>query len=138
MIFKNDLFIEIAFLFEKGNGNTLGEYERNVVNRSTLKNIPLEQLENFIVEGLHENAYKIEKTRVSAYWALSKRFNANLIPHFKVWLQKEIELKKSTAVFQLMIALDYLKEPVFHPNRDSRAFDEIDLNLRDATHYLAN
>ncbi|MEM6717766.1 MAG: hypothetical protein AAF611_00480 [Bacteroidota bacterium] len=138
MIFKNDQFVAIAFLFEKGNGNALGEYEESVVNHSKLKTIPLEQLETFIIEGLHENAYKVEKTRTSAYWALSKRYNANLIPHFKVWLQKEVDAKKSTALFQLMIALDKLDEPVFHPNRAGKAFDEVELNLRDAKHYLAN
>ncbi|MEM6685275.1 MAG: hypothetical protein AAF617_05710 [Bacteroidota bacterium] len=138
MIFKNDQFVAIAFLFEKENGNTPSEYEESVINLSKLKTIPVPQLETFIIEGLHENAYKIEKTRTSAYWALSKRFNPKLIPHFKVWLQKEIDAKKSTAMFQLMLALDKVDEPVFHPSRNSSAVDEVELNLRDAKHYLAN
>ena len=94
-------------------------------------------MEAFIIEGLHENAYKIEKTRTSAYWALSERNNSNLIPHFKVWLQKEIDAKKNTAAFQLMIALHQLKEPIFHPDRENTSVDEVELNLRDATAYLS-
>jgi hypothetical protein len=138
MIFKNEQFVAIAFLFEKGNGNTPSEYEESVINHSKLKDIPIEQLEAFIVEGLHENAYKIERTRTSAYWALSERNNPELIPHFKVWLQNELDTKKNTAAFQLMIALDKLGEPVFHPDRKSTAVDEVELNLRDASQYLKN
>ena len=59
MIFKNDQFVAIAFLFEKEHGNTPSEYEESVINHSKLKTIPTAELETFIVEGLHENAYKI-------------------------------------------------------------------------------
>jgi hypothetical protein len=138
MTFKNDQFVAIAFLFEKENGNSPGEYEESVINHSKLKNIPTEQLEAFIIEGLNENAYKIERTRTSAYWALSERKNPNLIPHFKVWLQKEIDAKKNTAAFQLMIALEQLGEVIFHADRESKSVDEVELNLRDASQYLKN
>ncbi|WP_298513314.1 hypothetical protein [uncultured Kordia sp.] len=136
MIFTSDQFVEIAFLFEKENGNTLGEYENNVIDASTLKNIPVDQLEASIIEGLKKNAYIVEKTRISAYWALSKRFNPDLIPHFKTWLQQELDAEKNIAIFQLMIALDRLNEPVFDATRTGVSFDEFDLNVKDAVKYL--
>ena len=75
--------------------------------------------------------------RLSAYWALSKRFDKNLLPFFRNQLEVEIEVEGAPAVFQLLIAIDNLAEPVFGTDRNGSfsGFDS-DLNIRDAKAYL--
>ena len=71
-----------------------------------------------------------------AYWALSKRFDPNLVTPFRRWLKRELEGADGQAIFQLMIGLDNLDEPVFDPSRSGYASFEEELNRRDASHYL--
>lgn len=131
-----DQFDAAVYIFEKNNGNFKTAYEEKIITESGLSDLKAVELENIIVEGLNSNFYKATKIRTSAYWALSKQFNIALIPHFKKWLETEIQKNNSGVVFQLMIALDNLEEPIFHRDRMSYSIEEIELNMRDAANYL--
>ena len=91
-----------------------------------------QQLMDAIDQGLLED---VEANRL-AYWALSKRFDPSLVPAYRRWLSKALEQEDEQAIFQLMIGLDNLEEPVFGTDRSGYASFEEALNRRDATRYL--
>lgn len=129
----------VAYIFEQANGNTKTDYENEIIEESGLGNIEPNLLENKIVEGLNNGIYDNSKVRISAYWALGKRFSQELIPTFQKWLQKELNKNDAEAVYQILIALGNMEEPVFNEDRDGgSASSEKELNLRDAKHYLEN
>ncbi len=76
--------------------------------------------------------------RSAAYWALSKRHDGSLLAHFRSWLGHELGQEEPNGLFQLMIALDNLNEPVFAGDRTGYAYHEIELNRRDAKRYLTS
>jgi len=125
-----------GYLFEKVNGNNHSALLEKIITESGLSDLKISNLEKIILDGINSGLYKDNQSRTSAYWALSKRFNNELIPNFKKWLQFEIENGNSGPLFQLMIALDNIEEPVFHEARSGHTIDEIELNLRDAKSYL--
>ena len=131
-----DQFDAAVYIFEKNKGNFKTAYEEKIIAESGLSDLKPGELEKIIVEGLNSNFYKGTKIRTSAYWALSKQFNAELIPDFKKWLEMEINKNNAGVVFQLMIALDNLEEPIFNKERSSYSTAEIELNMRDAKNYL--
>ena len=137
MKFTNDQFEEVAYIFEKENGNNHANYEKRIIGKSDLTSFNPTDLERIIVDGLENEVYDDSTDRISAYWALSKRFNRNLTPSFKIWLQKEFDLHNQQAVYQLLIALGNMGEPVFNPDREGgTASWETELNMRDAKEYL--
>jgi len=129
-------FEEAAYIFERANGNNHSSYEKSIINKSKLLKFKLFELEQIIVDGLNSNIYYNEFERVSGYWALSKIGNPNLISQYQKWLKSDLENGDFISVFQILVALDILKEPVFHKNRNSRGADETELNARDAKEYL--
>ena len=131
-----DQFDAAVYIFEKNNGNFKTAYEEKIIFESGLSELHPKELEKIIIEGLNSNFYKGTKIRTSAYWALSKRSNSELIPNFTKWMRMEFEKRNTGALFQLMIALDNLEEPIFHTDRNSYSIDEIELNIRDADKYL--
>ncbi|MBC3846969.1 hypothetical protein H8K90_11305 [Winogradskyella echinorum] len=138
MKLTNEQFTEVAFIFEKENGNTHSDFEKGIIAESKFKNFESSELEQIIVNGLNSGIYKNEDERVSGYWALSKICNQNLIAEYKKWLRKELENENGIAVFQILIGLDRLDEPAFNKNRSGRGADEMELNFRDAKQYLIN
>lgn len=136
MKLTNDQFEASAYIFEKANGNKKTEYEENLIAESGLTELNPSDLKIQIINGLNSGIYSDSKERISAYWTLSKVHDINLIPDFRKWLKTEFENQESLAVYQLMIALGNLEEPVFNRNRTGSAFNETELNLRDAENYL--
>ena len=137
MKLTNDQFEALAYIFERENGNDKSKYESEVIADSGIAQIRAEVLEQNVVDGLKNGMYDGEPARISAYWALGKRFNENLIPFFKKWLRKEVDLGDEQAVYQLLISLGNLGEPVFNPDREGgSAYYETELNMRDAKDYL--
>ena len=138
MELSNDQLEEAAYIFEKANGHEHSEYEQKLIDNSDLKYINSEDLERMIVYALDTGIYDGTTDRISAYWALGKRFNEALVPAFKKWLQKEVELNDAQAVYQLLISLGNIGESVFNPDREGgSAYWESDLNMRDAKDYLS-
>lgn len=126
----------ITLIFEKALGNELCDSDERKIVGVGLSDYPAEELAKSIIYKLNSENENSE-FRSTAYWVLSKRFDKNLLPLFKKWLKIEINAVNSHAVYQLLIALDNLKEPVFGNDRNGRySFDETDLNLRDAQNYL--
>ncbi|OAB79044.1 hypothetical protein [Cochleicola gelatinilyticus] len=137
MKLTNDQFEASAYIFEKANGNKKSEYEEQVIAESGLNNLKPIELETRIVNGIDNGLYSDSKERISAYWSLSKIHKTELIPNFKKWLKIELENENADTVYQLMIALGNLGEPIFNIDRNgSSAFNETELNLRDARKYL--
>ena len=137
MKLTNDQFEVSAYIFERANGNKKSEYEKKVIADSGLKNLKPIELETQIVNGINSGLYSYSKERISAYWSLSKIHKSELIPNFKKWLKIELENENADTVYQLMIALGNLEEPIFNIDRNgSSAFNETELNLRDAKKYL--
>lgn len=134
-----DQMEEAAFIFEKENGNAGDDYSRKVLAESILIKYNVDHLEKIIVDGLNDNIYINSDLRVSAYWALSKRFNRNLIASFKGWLKSELDEGNGAAIYQILIALDNMGEPVFNVDRKGgSSVYEIDLNVRDTKTYLTS
>lgn len=138
MKFDHEKLTAAGFIFEKENGNTLSEFELEAILESNIESIEAEKLEEIIHDGLNQNLYPEIDLRISAYWALSKRFNQKLLQSFRNWLKFEFENGNTDAFFQLMIAIDKLDEPIFHGKRTSRSFDENEMNIRDVKEYLKN
>ena len=136
MKLTNEQFTEVAFIFEKENGNSHSNFEKGIIAESKLTEFKTSELEQIIVDGLNSGIYKTEEERVSGYWSLSKIGNRNLITDFKKWLLTELENENGIAVFQILFALDRLDEPVFNKNRTGQGVDETELNVRDAKQYL--
>jgi hypothetical protein len=136
MKFTKDQFLEVAFIFEKANGNSHSDYEKGIIAESELTEYKPEELEQLVVNGLNSGIYKNENDRISAYWTLSKSNNRSLILEFQKWLRTELDVENGIAIFQLLVALDRFDEPVFHKNRNSRGNDEKELNIRDSKQYL--
>ena len=135
--FEIDQFDAIAYIFETANGNTLGDYENRVIDASGFKDTPPQELVDDILSSFREGNPDDIEYRLSAYWALSKRFDKNLLPFFRKQLEVEIEVEEAPGVFQLLIAIDNLAEPAFGTDRNGSfsGFDS-DLNIRDAKTYL--
>jgi len=136
MKLTNDQFEASAYIFEKANGNKKTEYEEKLIVESGLTELKPNDLKIQIINGLNNGLYSDSKERISAYWTLSKVHDTNLIPEFRKWLKKEFKKQEPIAVYQLMIALGNLEEPIFNKNRTGSAFNENELNLRDAENYL--
>lgn len=136
MKLTNDQFEASAYIFEKANGNKKTEYEEKLIAESGLTELKPNDLKVQIINGLNSGLYSDSKERISAYWTLSKVHDKNLIPDFRKWLKTEFEKQEPLAIYQLMIALGNLEEPVFNKNRTGSAFNETELNLRDAEVYL--
>lgn len=136
MKLTNEQFTEVAFIFEKENGNSHSDFEKGIIAESKLTEFKPSELEQIIVDGLNSRIYEKEDERVSGYWSLSKIGNRNLIAEYKKWLRMELENENGIAVFQILIGLDRLEEPVFNENRTGQGVDEKELNIRDAKQYL--
>lgn len=124
-----------AFLFEKENGNVLGNYEEGVVADSKLEGRDPRELKKELIESVTFPTELNEQDRTPVYWVLSKTFDSELIEWWTSQLRKEVE-DETGCVFQILIALDNLEEPVFGKGRSSRSICETELNLRDARNYL--
>lgn len=138
MKLTNEQFTEAAFIFEQENGNCHSNYEKEIISESKLTEFEPTELQQIIVDGLNSRIYENEFDRVSAYWALSKIGNHNLISDFQKWLKMELEYGNGISIFQILVALDRLDEPAFSEKRTGRAADETELNIKDAKHYLNN
>ena len=137
MKLTNDEFEAVVYIFEKDNGNVKTDYEDQIISKSGLSDFDPVALEKIIVDGLNKGVYSGRTNRISAYWALGKRFNRELIPVFRKWLKQELHYNDPYAVYQLLITLGNMEEPTFNPDRDgSSAYSETQLNMRDAADYL--
>jgi len=128
-------FEPICYLFEQANGRTLSDWEEQLISASGYGEAKHEQLVKVIMESI-EQAPEDEGYRIAAYWSLSKRFDPELISYLKRQLKQELDDENKGTVYQLMICLDNLSEPVFDSKRTGYSLLDFELNFRDATDYL--
>jgi len=106
-----------AFLFEKENGNVLGDLEKGVVEDSNLEGRELREIKKELIDSVTFPTEINAQHRCGIYWALSKTFDSDLIGWWTSQLRKEVE-NKTECIFQILIALDNLEEPIFDRGRD--------------------
>ena len=132
----NDQLEAATYIFEKSNGNSHDESFEQFISDSGLSDVPVEDLKRTIVSGLNKGIYMEWEERVTAYWALGKLGDSDLIVPFRLWLSEELKNGNDIPVFQILIGLDRIGEPAFAKGRTSRSYDQTDQNLRDAVNYL--
>ena len=111
---------EAAFLFEETRGKGSVEADR---------------LARELVASVREDAEDEPGYRGSAYWALGKRCDRELVPFFRERLAVELG-RDVQAVYQILIALEDAGEEVFSPARSSRSVLDVEMNRADAVRYL--
>jgi hypothetical protein len=133
MKIPGDAICAVAFAFERAHGHLLGEYEESQISFHGLDGHEPIVLAAALRDGILAGDTNY---RTQAYWALGKRFDRELIPFFRERLAAEM-LDDPSIVYQIMIALDNLGEPVFSKARSgSYSILDADLNLVDAEIYL--
>ena len=134
MKFTEENLLDIALIFEQANGNVLNSGDVAIVNNSGFIQFTPEELESMLIDSIADSEPE-QRSRV--YWVLGKRYNHNLLPKFKDWLKLEVATDNVQVIYQLLIALDNLEEPVFGKDRDgSYSSLDTELNIRDANVYL--
>mgnify|MGYP005997219949 CR=1 FL=1 len=121
-------------VFAREAGNTVSAQDHAAIDAAGLGDVEAAALARRVVQAVEDGGLS-ERERSAAYFALSKCYEPRLIPRFRVWLAREVA--DGGPVFQLMIALDTLEEPVFGADRDGYASRDVERNLVDARRYLA-
>jgi len=125
-----------AYRFEMANGRSLEPVERDSVIAAGLERIDPRALADQICGWLDSAPELSNEFRSTAFWALGKSYDFNLLEFFRHHLSREV--KRDVAVaYQIMIALDNLSEPVWQPDRRSFSIAERELNHDAAVRYLA-
>jgi len=136
MKIPKDAIVAAAYVFERANGYQLGERERSEIAMHKMENCDPELLAKDLQRDILDHAEDESGYKAQAYWALGKRFDRRLIPFFRDRLAIELRHDVET-VYQIMIALENLQEPVFSADRSgSYSIMDSDLNRRDAKSYL--
>ena len=58
MKLSNEQFTEIAFIFEKENGNSHSDFEKGIIAESDLTKYKPTELEKIIIDGLNSGIYQ--------------------------------------------------------------------------------
>jgi hypothetical protein len=125
-----------VFLFERKNGNTLGDFEQAVVSQSNQEGKDLDKIKQELIDSVTFPTELNTQDRCGVYWALSKTFDSDLVDWWTTQLRGEFE-NNAEWVYQILIALDNLEEDVFGSDR-SQSYSSFEnaFNLRDARIYL--
>lgn len=135
MSFPEDAIPAAAFLFEQTRGVLQGPFEAGEIQRHGLVGIDPELLTRelrYLIAAEHKSD---GEGRQQAYWALGKKRDGRLIPFFRDQLRLELR-RDMIAVFQIMIALQDIDEPMFTSDRSGYSADDFELNRQDAESYL--
>jgi hypothetical protein len=122
-----------AYVFEGANGNTLGEWQISEIDQYGLRNVDVTALATELVRIVEAET---PDSKGHAYWALGKKVDASLLPFFRKQLGLELG-RDIEAVYQIMIALDNLDEPVFADGGTSHSSSDYERNRDCAQRYLA-
>lgn len=127
-----------AYIFEQENGFDLQDYQVQEIKKAGYENKAASILASEIINTLNSDDVIDSELRTTAYWALGKRQDKNLLIFFQESLNKEIDNDIRVA-YQIMIVLEDLDEIIFGKDREENgySFDEDELNRRDAVAYLS-
>lgn len=137
MIFPENALAAAAFLFEGLNGHSLGSFEKSEIDKCDLAATDPEKISGAIRMAIEQDHKSSSTYRQTAYWALGKLHDPGLLPFFEKQLHLELQ-RDLLAVYQIMIALDNLDEPVFSDERPGSTAHEYDRNREDARRWLEN
>lgn len=126
-----------AARFSQLNGDHLTDFDLAELRTWGLVEISADDLAESILERLRGAVEPPRTFRDSAYFVLGKKFDPSLKSFFVERMEFELS-RDMEAVYQLMIALDNLREPVFAKDRTGYSVLDNDLNRRDAENYLRN
>ncbi|MEO5711994.1 MAG: hypothetical protein ABIT37_00760 [Luteolibacter sp.] len=137
MRIHHDTIYAAVLIFELANDRVLSEAELEEIERHEFTGIAPSLLQKELIHLICSEDKTDADDRRSAYWALGKRFDASLIPFFRDQLRIE-QQRDVDAVYQILIALDNLNEPVFGGDRGgSYSLLDKELNWIDAGRYLS-
>jgi len=127
-----------AYIFERANGYELQDYQRDEIKKAGYDNKAASILALEIINLLKCHNDMDSDSRITAYWALGKRQDKNLLNFFQESLNEETA-KDIRVAYQIMIALEDIGENIFGKDRQENgySFDEDELNRRDAIDYLS-
>ena len=136
MRIPEEAIVAAADRFAREKGHPVDEFEASEIQRFGLDDCDLEQLATFLKQMIVEDDWSEEGFRASAYWALGKKYDAELLAFFRKQLAIEVQ-RDLGSTFQILIALDNLDEAVFSKSRNGQfsVLDE-ELNKLDAKAYL--
>jgi hypothetical protein len=133
--FPEDKLVAAAYVFESANGNVLGPEELSAVKAAGLQNADPAQLAEGIRDALEAGSPPGARYRATAFWALGKRFDPSLRDFFRRHLAAEVN-RDGHIVYQIMIALEHLGEPVWPAEQSSCSSAEDERNRAAALRYL--
>jgi hypothetical protein len=126
-----------GYVFEQARGISLETFQVELITACGYENCLPEEMKTKVVKHLLSAKDATEANRATAYWALGKSVDEKLVGFFRKQLVAEIERSAADAVYQILIALNDLGEPVFGSDRGG-TYDLFDrtLNFRDAHSYI--
>ncbi len=132
----SERLLAAAFKFEHERGVALDDHDHALIAWAGFDQVPIVDIVSQLLASI-ETVLRPAGVKCTGYWALGKLYSDELLPFFRQALAVEINDDRE-AVYQLLIALDNLNEPVFGADRSgSYSSSETDLNLRDAHNYLS-
>ena len=132
-----DAILAAAYLFEQANGRALDEFEIGEIACHGLSGADPALISETLKSAVLDEAKSDPAYRHTAYWALGKRVDRELLSFFRDRLELEL-LRDLETAYQIMIALHNLDEPVFSKSRTGYGVREHALNRKDAEIYLAS
>lgn len=125
-----------ALVFEKNRGIKQTSYNLELITGCGYTDLGSDELKDQIFNVFESDKIIDAELRSTAYWALGKKVDMDLIPFFVQRLKIELT-EHIQAAYQIMIALDCLGESVFGKDRNGKyTFNEDELNHRDGLIYL--
>jgi len=133
--FPREALAAAASRMEQASGNRLQLDAVDEVLKYKLNRVEAEEIVTALTRSVESGTMDADY-RSSAYWALGKKSDDELLDFFRVRLRAELDADEMGACYQLMIALDNLDEEIFAPGRNGGSINEYDLNRHDAEAYL--
>ena len=123
-----------AFRFEAARGVRHSDFETEIITELELDTIAPDDLAHTLWDWLGGKGAD-SPLRSSAYWALGKRHDPRDLTSLVAVLHRELP-RDADAVYQILIALENLGEPVFPPEQRGRSSRDHESNRAAAQRYL--
>ena len=124
-----------AFRLEAARGVRHSDFETEIIAEAGLDTTPPDDLARTLWDWLATTGAD-SPLRSSAYWALGKRHDPRDLTSLVAVLHRELP-RDADAVYQILIALENLGEPVFPPEHRAHSSRDHDSNRAAAQRYLS-
>ena len=124
-----------AFRFEAARGVRHSDFETEIIADAELDTVAPDDLAHTLWTWLAAEGAD-SPLRSSAYWALGKRHDPRDLAPLVTALRRELP-RDADSVYQILIALENLGEPVFPPEQRGRSSRDHESNRAAAQRYLA-